>query len=105
MKTNFTNSEIGYIASAFAPEMNVRINKAGNIILRHIDSSLVQFTIRRHDNGIKIRREVKPSWFVTSKSIGHYMNNNKPLLSVAEVVDYFKSYVEKYPENIKTARY
>ena len=33
----------------------------------------------------------------------HEMNNNKPFLSVVDLVHYFKSYMAKYPQNIVKA--
>ena len=100
MTKNFTNLEIGYVAANLAPEMVVRINKSGNIAIKHRSNPGVQFVIYRHDRGIVLRRRIDTD---SPYGVGHEMNNNKPFLSVAEVVDYFKSYMAKYPKNIVTA--
>jgi hypothetical protein len=100
MTKNFTNLEIGYVAANLAPEMVVRINKSGNIAIKHRSNPGVQFVIYRHDRGIILRRRIDTD---SPYGVGHEMNNNKPFLSVAEVVDYFKSYMAKYPKNIVTA--
>jgi hypothetical protein len=31
------------------------------------------------------------------------MNGNKPFLSIVDLVQYFKRYMEKYPKNLVTA--
>ena len=100
MTKNFTHLEIGYVAANLAPEMVVRINKSGNIAIKHRSNPGVQFVIYRHDRGIILRRRIDTD---SPYGVGHEMNNNKPFLSVAEVVDYFKSYMAKYPKNIVTA--
>ena len=100
MTKNFTNLEIGYVAANLAPEMVVRINKSGNIAIKHRSNPGVQFVIYRHDRGIILRRRIDTD---SPYGVGHEMNNNKPFLSVAEVVDYFKSYMAKYPKTIITA--
>ena len=100
MKTNFTNLEIGYIAANLAPEMTARINKNGNIALRHKTNPGVQFVIYRHDRGLIIRRRIDTD---SPYGVGHEMNNNKPFLSVVDLVDDFKGYMSKYPQNLVTA--
>ena len=100
MKNNFTIPEIGYVAANLAPEMVVRINKSGNIALRHKSNPGVQFVIYRHDRGLIIRRRIDTK---SPFGVGHEMNNNKPFLSVVDLVQYFKSYMDKYPKNLVTA--
>lgn len=97
MKHNFTNLEIGFVASELAPEMVVRINKSGNIALKHVSNPGVQFVIYRHDDGLKLRRRIDTT---SPFGVGHGMNNDKPFLSVHELVSYFKGYMAKYPENL-----
>lgn len=99
MKSNFTIPEIGYITSNLAPEMTVRINKNGNITLRHRTNAPVQFVLYRHDRGLIIRRRIDNR---NPCGVGHEMNNNKPFLSVHEAVAYFKQYMAKYPQNLVT---
>jgi hypothetical protein len=100
MMTNFTNLEIGYIAANLAPEMVVRINKNGNIALKHRSNPGVQFVIYRHDNGLIIRRRIdtKSPW-----GVGHVLNNGKGFLSAQDLVKYFKGYMAKYPEHLVKA--
>ena len=100
MKTNFTNLEIGYIAANLAPEMVVRINKSGNIALKHRSNPAVQFVVYRHDRGIIIRRRIDTN---SPYGVGHEMNNNKPFLSVVDLVNYFKGYMRKYPTHLVKA--
>ena len=100
MKQNFTNLEIGYIAANLAPDMVVRINKCGNIALKHISNPAVQFVIYRHDRGIIIRRRIDTD---SPYGVGHEMNGNKAFLSVVDLVQYFKSYMAKYPSHLVTA--
>lgn len=97
MKNNFTSLEIGYITSSLAPEMTVRINKCGNISLRHRDDKGVQFVIHRHEDGLKLRRRIDSN---SPYGVGHYLNNERPFLSVHELVRYFKDYMTKYPKNV-----
>ena len=100
MKGNFTLPEIGYVTANLAPEMNVRINKNGNIALRHKSNPGVQFVVYRHDRGLILRRRIDTN---SPFGVGHEMNNNKPFLSVVDLVQYFKSYMAKYPQNIVKA--
>ena len=100
MKNNFTNLEIGYITANLAPEMTTRINKCGNIALRHKSNPGVQFVVYRHDRGIIIRRRIDTN---SPYGVGHEMNNNKPFLSVVDLVNYFKGYMRDYPQNLYTA--
>lgn len=100
MKNNFTIPEIGYVAANLSPEMVVRINKSGNIALRHKSNPGVQFVIYRHDRGLIIRRRIDTK---SPFGVGHEMNNNKPFFSVVDLVQYFKYYMEKYPKNLVTA--
>ena len=100
MKCNFTNPEIGYITANLSPEMVVRINKSGNIALRHKSNPGVQFVIYRKDRGLIIRRRIDTD---SPYGVGHEMNNNKPFLTVIGLVEYFKGYMEKYPKNLVTA--
>jgi hypothetical protein len=97
MNCNFTNPEIGYIAAQLAPEMVVRINKNGNISIKHRTNPKVQFVVYRHDRGLVLRRRIDTK---SPYGVGHEMNNNKPFLSVIDLVGYFKSYMAKYPKNL-----
>jgi hypothetical protein len=100
MKGNFTLPEIGYVTANLAPEMNVRINKNGNIAIRHKSNPGVQFVVYRHDRGIVLRRRIDTD---SPYGVGHEMNNNKPFLSVVDLVNYFKGYMRDYPQNLYTA--
>ena len=100
MKTNFIFFLFCYIAANLAPEMTARINKNGNIALRHKTNPGVQFVIYRHDRGLIIRRRIDTD---SPYGVGHEMNNNKPFLSVVDLVDYLKGYMSKYPQNLVTA--
>lgn len=99
MKSNFTNLEIGFIASNLAPEMVVRINKSGNISLKHFTNPGVQFVVYRHTDGLRLRRRIDTK---SPFGVGHGMNNDKPFLSIHELVAYFKQYMAKYPQNLVT---
>lgn len=92
--------EIGYVVANLSPEMNVRLTKSGNITLRHRTNAPVQFVIYRHDRGIVLRRRIDTD---SPYGVGHEMNNNKPFLSVVDLVQYFKSYMAKYPQNVVTS--
>lgn len=100
MKSNFTNLEIGFIAASLAPEMVVRINKSGNISLKHRSNPGVQFVIYRHTDGLRLRRRIDTT---SPFGVGHGMNNDKPFLSVHELVAYFKGYMAKYPTHLVKA--
>lgn len=100
MKGNFTNLEIGYIAANLAPEMVVRINKSGNIALKHRSNPGVQFVIYRHDEGMIIRRRIDTD---SPYGVGHVLNNGKGFLSVQDLVRYFQRYMAKYPSHLVTA--
>jgi hypothetical protein len=100
MKSNFTNLEIGYIAANLAPEMVVRINKAGNIAIKHKSNPGVQFVVYRHDEGLIIRRRIDTD---SPYGVGHVLNNAKGFLSVKELVKYFKTYMASYPSHLVTA--
>lgn len=100
MKGNFTNLEIGYIAANLAPEMVVRINKSGNIAVKHRSNPGVQFVIYRHDEGIIIRRRIDTK---SPCGVGHVLNNGKGFLSVTDLVKYFKGYMSKYPTHLVKA--
>lgn len=97
MKGNFTNLEIGYLASNLAPEMVVRVNKEGNVSLKHMSNPGVQFVLYRHDDGIIIRRRIKSK---CPQGAGHILNNGKGFLSVEGATAYFKQYMAKYPKNL-----
>lgn len=99
MKSNFTNPEIGYIVAALSPEMNIRVNKSGNIAIRHRSNPAVQFVIYRKPRGLVLRRRIDTS---SPYGVGHEMNNNKPFLTILDLVEYFKGYMEKYPQNVVT---
>ena len=100
MKTALTSLEIGFITAELAPEMTVRINAYGNLALRHKSNPAVQFVIYRHADGLRLRRRIDTD---SPFGVGHGMNNDKPFLSVHELVAYFKGYMAKYPKNLVTA--
>lgn len=97
---NFTNLEIGYIAANLTPEMTVRVNKNGNIALKHKSNPGVQFVIYRHADGLILRRRIDTD---SPFGVGHALNNGKGFLSVHELVQYFKGYMSKYPTHLVTA--
>ena len=99
MKSNFTNLDIGYITSHLAPEMTVRVNKCGNIAIRHRSNPPVQFVVYNRLTGMIIRRRIDTD---DPHGVGHVLNNGKGFYSSEELVKYFKGYMEKYPKNLVT---
>ena len=94
----FTNSEIGFIANAVGCKMAVRLTtKYGNIVLKHIDSKKVIFSIYKRDDGIIIRRRLGYSRFGN----GNVLNGGKAFPTLKLAMVYFKNYMEKYPKSLK----
>lgn len=100
MITNFTPKAIGLITANLSPVMTVRINKSGNISLRHYKGAEVQFVIYNRPNGYYIRRRIDTK---NPYGVGHVLNNEKPFESIADLVDYFKDYMSKYPSHLVKA--
>ena len=123
MKNNFSEIEFSNVKSAFGNNFNVRVNKAGNIELTHIDSNNHEFFVLYFtDNGRYLWRRLGIGMFgiyahplnmknrYRTSNIESYSYDGKTFKyyqrhwniedckfdSVNEAIDYFKNYIKKY---------
>jgi len=122
MKNNYSESEVSNIKSIFGSTFNVRVNRAGNIELKPIDSNNNDFFVlyftnkrylwRRLSNGMfgiyayplnmknRYRTSNIESYSYDGKTYKYYQRHwnieDCKFDSVDDAINYFKDYIKKY---------
>lgn len=95
----FSKYELGTIAEKMGTDFTMRISPHGNPIITHrntIGNNII-FSFYKKDNGIIIRRRLGYS---NPFGSGNILNGGKPFTNIKSAMDYFNSYVEKYPNSV-----
>lgn len=100
MKSLFTDKEIASLAKTIEPnhDLSLRINKCGNIDVKHALANEIHFVFYKRKDGFFIRRRIgvyRGCW-----QHGGIMNGGKHFSTMKEMNDYFSRYMEKYPEHL-----
>ena len=123
MKNNYSESEVSNIKSTFSSAFNVRVNRAGNIELKPIDSNNNDFFVlyftankrylwRRLGNGMfgtyiyplnmknRYRTSNIESYSYEGKTYKYYLRHwnieDCKFDSIDDAINYFKDYIKKY---------
>ena len=97
MKTNFSNSELGFIAKAVGTDMAVRFTPYGNIVAKHTKAKKILFSIYKREEGIIIRRRLG---YDKALGGGNILNGGKALPDLKTAMEYFVRYKKKYPKSV-----
>ena len=118
MKANFSNDAIGYIVFNLGPNYTVRLNKAGNITVKHKDGK-EYWTLYDQKNGKYLWRHFEPNGYYcyplnmknrnkldvytydygdgnVSRYLCYNFRKHAEFDTFVEAVEYFKNYLKKY---------
>lgn len=118
MNSNFSNDAIGHIVSNLGPNYTVRVNKAGNITVKHKDGK-EYWTLYAQKNGRYLWRHFEPSGYycyplnmknrnkldeylydygngTVSRYLCYNFRRHAEFDTVNDAVKYFVGYLEKY---------
>ena len=94
---NFTEQEIGYIVKAIGTNMTTRMTAYGNVIMKHVKSQKPLYALYKNANGIFIRRRLG---YDNPFGSGHVLNAGRCFPNVESAMEYFVSYMKKYPKSL-----
>ena len=97
--TIFTSDEVGAIATSMGKDFTIRISPQGNPIITHkkTHGNNVIFSVYKREGGYIIRRRLG---YDNPFGSGNILNGGKVFPTIKEMMDYFKSYVEKHPNSV-----
>ena len=93
----FSNEEIGYIISRMGKDMYARLTPHGNVLIRHKGAKKTLFVFYKRENGILIRRRLG---YDNPFGSGNILNGGNTFPTLADAMDYFVKYREKYPNSL-----